>query len=710
MSAPIAPAHASEVEASSATNAPSSANEVETPVDARRAILPIRWILPIASVILMALVAVGVAVVGERGARRTLTDELVRRLTAQSTNVALTSASAMLTPYPELTLHPVLLNLREHAPELALATVCDRTGTIVGDSDPRRLGQKFTLPAGLVARPIADQTSPGTVSESAALIVASIPVMHPNGTPMGAAYLGLRRGYIEDSIQQARRPVVFLSFVLLAIGVLCAFLLTSSMLRPIAVLQSGLERIGRGDLDTRLDLDARTEFGQLARTVNRMVADLKAGRRREIDRERLAHEIQLARRIQRSLLPTGSTVDRWSEAAGVQRSAEEVGGDYYETFRLADGRLGIVVADVAGKGLGGCLVTSMLTALLMALRDSFRSPAALLAALDRTLSKRLDRGVFVTMFLAFFDPRTGRLVYASAGHHPALLLHADGGQEWLEPRGLPIGADRKRGIRATVVDHEVTLRPDDLLIQTTDGIHEATGGPAGEEFGFERVAAALRGAPTRDVQHAIDTLSNAVDAWRHGAAAADDETIVALHWRGIADADVPAPLEDPVECVADARARGSELRLPPTLDGMVRIEDWLDQQPHFSSLHPYERAKVVLVLNEVCSNIVEHGGAGATEEPIQVWWVPALGAPTPSGSEVGPGRFVILDHGKPFSADNHPRSDYADPAVRRRGRGFGIDLVRRAARGLAYHPGTAIGNITLVDIEPGVPAAQGEAA
>lgn len=665
-----------------------------------RPLLSIRWILPLATVLLTTLVGVGVGVVGERSARRTLTDELVRRLCAQTTNVALMSASAMLTPYPELTLHPVLLTLREHEPELALATVCDRAGVILGDADPRGLGRRFRPPAGLVTRP-ADPSVHGIVlSDSPTLIVASAVVVHPNGSPLGTAYLGLRRSYIDESVRQARQPVVILFVALLALGVAGSFLLTSSLLKPIGVLHAGFERIGRGDLDTHLRLDSRTEFGLLAETVNRMTTELKAGRRRDIDRERLAHEIELARRIQRSLLPPASSTGGPCDVAGVQRAAAEVGGDIYDVFRLPDGRLGMAIADVAGKGLAGCLVTSMVAVLLVALRERCSSPAELLATLDHTLSQRLDRGVFVTMFVGFLDLESGRFVYASAGHHPALIVRTDGRLEWLGSRGLPIGADRRRGIRPTLHDAETTLEPGDLLLHTTDGIHEAEGGPDGEAFGFDRVAATVARVAASGPERAIAALSEAVAAWRGEADPADDETLVALRWQGAGEAGRTAAHAAPLELLAEARALGSALRLPPTLDVLVRIEDWFDRVPTLSDSLRSERVKVILALTELCGNIVEHGLRGSGSEPIWLWWVPARSAASPSAPGRAAGHFVILDQGSPFSADTHPQQDYRDPGVRRRGRGFGIDIVRRAASQLVYHPGTPVGNVTLLAIEP----------
>src|SRR5262249_12042993 len=165
----------------------------------------------------------------------------------------------------------------------------------------------------------------------------------------------------------------------------------------------------------------RTELGLLAGTVNDMAAALKRAQAEMLERERLAHEVELARQIQQSLLPSQPISAGPFDIRGDQLAANEVGGDYWDVLPLPDGRVGLAVADVAGKGVAGCLIMSMLSALLRAMRSTYLSPAAMLTALDERLCESLRPGVFVTMCYAVLDPATGRLTFASAGHNPLLL-------------------------------------------------------------------------------------------------------------------------------------------------------------------------------------------------------------------------------------------------------------------------------------------------
>src|SRR6185295_1735945 len=304
----------------------------------------------------------------------------------------------------------------------------------------------------------------------------------------------------------------------------------------------------------------------------------------------------------------------------------------------------------------------------------------------------------VTMFVAFLDPRTGVLTYASAGHHPALLARADGRQEWLKVEGLPIGVDHQRGIRASLREAKVTLAPGDLVLQTTDGVHEAEGGPAGEAFGFERVAATVGPRAARGAQAVIEGLAEAVESWRGGGAPDDDETLVVLSCGAPSLAEGPDDPTVALERVAEARHRGVALKVPATIEALVRLDDWIARLPDFLGMPGPDRARVIFVLHELCSNIVEHGHPDGQGPPISVWWLPEAGAAAAASGAAVAGQFVIVDQGAPFSADNVGAPDYGDPTVRRRGRGFGIDLIRRTGVRLTHHPRTPAGNLTLVSL------------
>jgi serine phosphatase RsbU (regulator of sigma subunit) len=208
-----------------------------------------------------------------------------------------------------------------------------------------------------------------------------------------------------------------------------------------------------------------------------------------VERERLGREFQLARQIQRTFLPhhlpelPGWSMDvRW-------RTAREVGGDFYDVFDLPDGRLGLVMADVADKGMPAALFMILVRTLVRATVQGVVSPAEVLARVNDVLVPDAQQGMFVTLVYAVLDTKTGELVYGNAGHNPPLLLRNHSlSVERLEKGGMAIGVlDGSR-----VEEHSVQIEAGDYLVFYTDGVTEAFS-PEGDMYGEERLEATIRG-------------------------------------------------------------------------------------------------------------------------------------------------------------------------------------------------------------------------
>jgi anti-sigma regulatory factor (Ser/Thr protein kinase) len=375
---------------------------------------------------------------------------------------------------------------------------------------------------------------------------------------------------------------------------------------------------------------------------------------------------------------------------GGQWAAAEVGGDYYDVFALPDGRVAMAIADVSGKGLAGCMIASMISALLRALRADHGSPAALLGALDERLGETLAPGSFVTMFYGVIDPETGVLTFASAGHTPLAVHRARQDQvEWIRTRGIPLGAIRGGIVRSTLEDVEVTLGPGDAAVQFTDGVNEATA-PGGEQLGFERIERVVRDAARLGAASIVEAMHTTADAWREGGAPEDDETVLVASWNlaGATPADSTAAadpaLEPGLRAWDAAQAAGFRLELPARLEALAAIGEWLRG---IEALRAWDEERVRLAevaLYESSCNLVEHAYGGDPTRTLEIWWIPD-------------DTFLIRDHGAPF----RPRrelNDFGDPEVRRRGRGFGFEMIHLAMSDVAYYPGTAVGNLTTLHV------------
>ncbi len=186
-------------------------------------------------------------------------------------------------------------------------------------------------------------------------------------------------------------------------------------------------------------------------------------------KEKLEEQLAMAREIQQHLLPREIPTPDGLELAAVNHPSLQVSGDYYDFLKLKDGLLGVVIADVCGKGMPASLLASNLQASLRALGRVFSDPGQLLVAVNSALYESTDPEHFATLFLAVLAPDGTGFRYASAGHNPPLLLRHQGESEWLKPAGTPLGmfADMQYPVR------EVHLDPGDLVVAYTDGLTEA---------------------------------------------------------------------------------------------------------------------------------------------------------------------------------------------------------------------------------------------
>ena len=242
-------------------------------------------------------------------------------------------------------------------------------------------------------------------------------------------------------------------------------------------------------------------------------------------KQRQDRELQVARGIQRSLLPSHEPRLRGFEVAGDSRPCYEVGGDLYDWIPLAGDRLALVVADVSGKGTPASLLMASVHAFVHALAGT-AGPVELVSRLNGFLFARTQSSRFVTLFYAELDPASGRLVYVNAGHVPPYHLAAGGGAGRLlaggPALGLLPGAAYELG--------ELALAGGDLVAVVTDGVSEAMT-PDDCEFGDERVWEALRRAADGSASAVLAGLVAAVDGWAGARGDSDDLTAVILRAR-----------------------------------------------------------------------------------------------------------------------------------------------------------------------------------
>lgn len=242
-----------------------------------------------------------------------------------------------------------------------------------------------------------------------------------------------------------------------------------------------------------------------------------------LEKERLEREMELAADIQQRLLPKDVPQVDGYEMIGWNRPTWQVGGDYFDFLPLADGRLGLVVADVTGKGLAAALLVSTLHSSLQLLFEGVSPDEALLARLNEHIVHSSSPNKFITLILAELDPATAKLRSLNAGHNPGMLVRADGSISELMPSGMPLGLLTGSSYHAQNLDIGVG----DLLCLFSDGITECTS-VDDLEFGEERLEQLLlreRHNPLPEVMAAIDSAMGEFSA---GCSQSDDQTVVLL--------------------------------------------------------------------------------------------------------------------------------------------------------------------------------------
>ncbi|MFZ2958036.1 MAG: SpoIIE family protein phosphatase [Candidatus Ozemobacteraceae bacterium] len=315
---------------------------------------------------------------------------------------------------------------------------------------------------------------------------------------------------IQAELGKARSVFLVVALIFLSMVLAASRLLAARFLIPVNDLAEGVRALRERRFSHRIPIRNDDELGQLSMTFNGMAEGLK--------------DLEVARLVQENYFPSLPLErDGWTVSGSCQ-PASRVGGDYLDFFPIGEKRLGLVIGDVSGHGVGAALVVGMAKALI-ASPTMILEPAAILERMQRVFAATLKRKKMMTCCVVMFEPETGRLWSANAGHNLPYLVRGNGLVEQLKPGGKPLGTKNK-----PFAVQEECLANDDWLFMYTDGFIEAArlGDVSGECIGYERVEEALPGLRREDAQ----TTENALREWFVTQAApgpqADDITILVL--------------------------------------------------------------------------------------------------------------------------------------------------------------------------------------
>jgi sigma-B regulation protein RsbU (phosphoserine phosphatase) len=236
-------------------------------------------------------------------------------------------------------------------------------------------------------------------------------------------------------------------------------------------------------------------------------------------------EVEIARAIQRGLLPAASPEADGLDIHGACYPATTTGGDYFDYLSLPDGRLGIVIGDVTGHGLGPALLMASTRAYLRAFARTHGEAATILVLANRVLADDVTDGRNVTLLLGELDCRSRSFRFASAGHYPGYILAADGApRARLCATGMPLGILPDNDYPAAPATR---LGPAEVLLLLTDGVVEAES-PEGEQFGDPRALAVVRANRQRSARAIVEVLHSAVREFAQNGPQLDDITLIVI--------------------------------------------------------------------------------------------------------------------------------------------------------------------------------------
>ncbi len=277
-----------------------------------------------------------------------------------------------------------------------------------------------------------------------------------------------------------------------------------------------------GDVDERKSVFAATLAGQAAIALENALLSNEVRKK-----EKLQRELDIAHEVQQKLLPeTMPRLDGFQFDA-ICLPAHDIGGDYFDFFAIDTHKLGVVVADVSGKGTSAAFYMAELKGMMSSLAFLHESPKKVLCEVNRQLHSNADRTVFATILYGVLDSKKRTFTFVRAGHDPLLHIREGGKCLAITPSGIGVGLESGKLFRGSLQEHQVRIKKGEALLLYTDGITESMNG-AREEFGEARLLATIAQNGCREPRAMRDYVLQALSAFSDGARQHDDLTMVAI--------------------------------------------------------------------------------------------------------------------------------------------------------------------------------------
>ena len=503
--------------------------------------------------------------------------------------------------------------------------------------------------------------------------------------------------YRED--QRAMRSL-FLLMALGGYGVIFVIILLISfrVARPLKELAIAARKLGQGNFDVAIPkMKGGDEVAEFAWAFSNMLSELKDNIEKQKDMKRIERELDLARNIQLSML-SGEERDENSdddrhELAPFLLPAKEVGGDFYDFFKIDNDHLCVVVGDVSGKGVAAALFMMVARIILRTMTKNLKSVVDAFNKTNYALAKRNKLDMFVTVWAGIIDLRTGHIDFASAGHNPPVVRHEDGSVEFIPSKaGLVMAAMEETVYKPQTFD----MKKGDMLFLYTDGVTEATNSE-NKLFGDHRLLDAVRKCADLNTVNTCILVKNEIDKFVQDVPQFDDITMLAIKFNGNDE-----PVWERYEKTIDVSGKGKSGELKSFVqdiltpmdgakkvqmqDAWERYEKIVDVIPENQDiltafvegiLAPMDgsmksQMQINIAIDEIYSNIVKFSGATRVTLIVEVRKATLTA------------RLTFIDNGKPYDPIQQADPDVTLSAEEREVGGLGIFIVKKTMDSVSY--------------------------
>ena len=446
---------------------------------------------------------------------------------------------------------------------------------------------------------------------------------------------------------------IFMQIIIFAtLFVFIYILIKRVIINNLQKINDTLGRITKGDLNVTVDVRSSQEFSSLSDDINSTVTTLK--RYIAEAAARIDKELEYAKQIQLSALPTNFPVGEEYSIYAQMIAAKEVGGDFYDFYKINDTKIAILAADVSGKGIPAAMFMMTAKTIIKDLAESGMAVDEIFTRANEKLCENNESGMFVTAWMGILDLQTGNMQFANAGHNPPLLKRANGAFEYLKTRAGFVLAGME-GVRYRV--GEITLSPNDRLFLYTDGVPEATNAK-NELYGEERLLAFMNQNAAVEATSLLSALKANIDEFVGEAPQFDDITMLMFDYQP-----------------EEGGALMTNKAFPAKTEALSDILGFVDQTLEGYGCPMKIQMAVCVAIEEVFVNVAHYAyGGGEGDVTLGIVF----------DAESRTVTFRLADKGTPFDPLKKPDPDITLSAEDREIGGLGIFITKKTMDSVRY--------------------------